>query len=245
MRKIGMLTIGQSPRDDIMSVMGRYLPTDVEVIQRGALDGLELPEVDELGPRAGERPLVSTMRDGTEVTLTHRSVVPLMQEGVDALADQGAESIVILCTGGFGELRSDRATLVDAGSLIRGVVTSLAKNARLGVIQPSAGQVPKTTAEAAEIWGGLDVVMTSASPYAGPEASARDWDHAAEELREENVDLVLLNCMGMDESMKQVVRRVTQKPVMLASAVVARMVDELLGRDEVEAEVPLSRAGAF
>ena len=112
MRKIGMLTIGQSPRDDIMSVMGRYLPANMEVLQRGALDGLDMTAVAELGPRAGERPLVSTMRDGTEVTLTHRSVVPLMQEGVDDLADQGAESIVILCTGGFGELKTDRATLV-------------------------------------------------------------------------------------------------------------------------------------
>ena len=242
MRKIGMLTIGQSPRDDIMSVMGRYLAADVKVIQRGALDGLDTPAVAALGPRAGERPLATTMRDGTEVTVTHRAVVPLMQEGVDALADQGAESIVILCTGGFGELRSDRAVLVDAGSLIKGLVTSLANNARLGVIQPLSSQVPKSTAEARDIWGGLDVVMTSASPYAGPEARAREWDRAAEELRDEGVDLVLLNCMGMDETMKQVVRRVTRKPVMLASAVVARMVDELLGRDEVEAEAPFARA---
>ena len=230
MRKIGMLTIGQSPRDDIMSVMGRYLPADVEVLQRGALDGLNMTAVAELGPRAGERPLVSTMRDGTEVTLTHRTVVPLMQEGVDALADQGAESIVILCTGGFGELKTDRASLVDAGSLIRGVVTSLANNARLGVIQPSAGQVPKTTAEARDKWDGMDVVMTSASPYAGAEDRGREWVSAAEELRDKGVDLVLLNCMGMDETMKQVVRHVTQKPVLLASAVVARIVDEFLGR---------------
>ena len=104
--------------------------------------------------------------------------------------------------------------LSDAGSLIRGVVKSLANNARLGVIQPSAGQVPKTTAEASKLWDGLDVVMTSASPYVGPETTSREWDRAAEELRDQGVDLVLLNCMGMDERMKQAVRHVTRKPVM-------------------------------
>jgi hypothetical protein len=35
--------------------------------------------------------------------------------------------------------------------------------------------------------------------------------------------------MGMDEEMKRIVRQETGKPVILASSVVARMVDELLG----------------
>ena len=244
MRTIGMLTIGQSPREEIMSVMETYLPADVVVLQHGALDGLDMSAVAELGPRAGERPLASTMRDGTEVTLTHRSVVPLMQQGVDALADQGAGTIVILCTGGFGELRSDRAVLVDSGSLIRGVVTSLTNKGRLGVIQPLAGQIPKTRAATRDRWGDLDVVVTSASTYGAPEIMSQEWDRAAIELHDMDVDLVLLNCMGMDETMRKAVRRVIQKPVMLASAVVARIVDELLGNDEVEVEVALTRAGA-
>jgi protein AroM len=52
---------------------------------------------------------------------------------------------------------------------------------------------------------------------------------AAGELKASDVDLVYLDCMGMDEEVKRIVRQETGKPVILASAVVARMVDELLG----------------
>lgn len=232
MRKVGMITIGQSPRDDIVSVMRRYLPSDVEVLERGALDGLDAEAVTSMRPKKGEPTLVTTMRDGTEVTVTHAKVVPLMKRGVEELADKGAGVVVILCTGGFEELRSDGVTLVDAGSLLQGVIGSLAKGGRLGVVQPSADQVTEWGAGAKDRWGALDVVITSASPYAAPEVRVGEWERAAEELKESGVDMVFLNCMGMDESMKQVVRRVTQKPVVLASSVVARMVDELMGPEE-------------
>ena len=45
MSKIGLLTIGQSPREEIMSVMETHLPTGVEVLQHGALDGIEMQRV--------------------------------------------------------------------------------------------------------------------------------------------------------------------------------------------------------
>ena len=38
MRKIGMITVGQSPREDILRVMQGHLPQEVEVLQRGALE---------------------------------------------------------------------------------------------------------------------------------------------------------------------------------------------------------------
>ncbi len=54
MRRIGMLTIGQSPRDDIMSVMGPHLPPDVEAVQRGALDGLDAAAIADMRPTDGQ-----------------------------------------------------------------------------------------------------------------------------------------------------------------------------------------------
>ena len=244
MRKIGTITIGQSPRNDILSVMKRYLPQDVEVLGRGALDGLDLPAVAALKPKPGEPTLVTVMRDGTGVTVTHHNVVPLMNQGVEALADEGAEFVVTLCSAEFSEVRSDRVVVVDSGNLLQGIVRSLADGVKLGVIQPSPDQVTEREAGSDDPWHGLDVVMTSASPYAEPEDRARQWQQAAESLKESRVGLVYLNCMGMDETMRQVVRRVTQKPVLLASSMLARTVDELLGRSEVEADLALSRSAA-
>lgn len=229
MVKIGMITIGQSPRNDILSVMKRYLPSDAQVVECGALDGLDRDEILDLAPDDGDPILVTTLRDGTEVTVTHSKVVPLMKQAVDHLLKDDIQLVVVLCTGGFEELRSDRVFVVDAGSLLHFVIRSFANGVRLGVVRPSPGQVSEWSNGAHNPWGANDVVVTSASPYTGAMKRVCDWERAAQELSEKRVDLVFLTCMGMNEDMKQVFRRITKKPVVLASSVVARMVDELIG----------------
>ena len=229
MVKIGMITIGQSPRNDILSVMKRYLPSDAQVVECGALDGLDRDEILDLAPDDGDPILVTTLRDGTEVTVTHSKVVPLMKQAVDHLLKDDIQLVVVLCTGGFEELRSDRVFVVDAGSLLHFVIRSFANGIRLGIVRPSPDQVSEWSNGAHNPWGANDVVVTSASPYTDAMKRVCDWERAAQELSEKRVDLVFLTCMGMNEDMKQVFRRVTKKPVVLASSVVARMVDELLG----------------
>ena len=45
---LGALTIGQSPRSDLIPEMLPLLGTDVEVIEAGALDGMSLEEVQRI-----------------------------------------------------------------------------------------------------------------------------------------------------------------------------------------------------
>ena len=138
-----------------------------------------------------------------------------------------------MCTGEFTEVQSERVEILHPGEIVRGVVMPLAKDKKLGVVRPSPSQVlEEDLSDEKRWWGAGDVVVTSASPYVEPEARAEQWMRAAHELKEKQVDLVFLNCMGMDVEMKETVRRVTGKPVILASSVVARIVDELIGEGE-------------
>lgn len=238
MRKVGFLTIGQSPRPDILSTMEKYLPENVEILERGALDGLDLNGVKALEPENGEPVLVTTMNDGTSVLVTHQKIVPLMKIGANAMIDQGAEIIVILCTGGFKEIQSDKALIVDAGSLLQGVVRSLADGIKLGIVYPSPQQVVDGGAEEGEPWKECDVVLTSAFPYASPDVRIQEWEQSAKTLKDQHVDLTFLNCMGMDLEMKNVFQSVTGKPVVLASSVVARIVDEMVSGSDIPAVRP-------
>jgi len=224
MRKIGLITVGRSPREDILRVMQDHLPQEVEVLQRGALDGLDRSAVAELRPEGGQSVLVTRMRDGAEVQVARQKVLSLMQGGIDALLEEGVELVVLLCTGEFPELQAGSRVL-HPGEILRALVTALARGARLGVIVPLARQV----SWASERWAGCDVVVTSASPYAEPGLRAGEWRWAAGKLGAAGVDLAYLDCMGMDQEMKRIVRQETGVPVVLASAVVARLVDELLG----------------
>ena len=52
-KRIGIVTIGQSPRTDVVPEIQAHLGDHVEVLEHGALDGLSLTEVQELCSRAG------------------------------------------------------------------------------------------------------------------------------------------------------------------------------------------------
>lgn len=231
-RTIGMATIGQAPRDDVVPAMRQYLPTDLRIAQRGALDGLSRAEIDRLAPRPGEVGIVTKLLDGSSVLLSHELILPLMQAKVDELVDyEGAELIVILCGADWSALRSARL-IINPGKLFPAVIGALAPGRKLGVIKPDAGQVEREQARYSAL--GIDVVVTAASPYegAGRLQLARE---AAEKLRDAGCELIWMTCVGMDAPMRAIVAEVTGAPVVLAHALLARIVTELL---ESEASVP-------
>ena len=49
-RRIGAITIGQSPRDDIIDDICPLLPESLEIIQKGVLDGMTSQELEAIAP---------------------------------------------------------------------------------------------------------------------------------------------------------------------------------------------------
>lgn len=225
MQRIGMATIGQAPRDDVVPAMREYLPPGLEIVERGALDGLTRDSTQPYWAEPGEVGIVTKLRDGSSVLLSHATILPAMQAVVDGLVrEDGASLVVILCGANWSELRSERL-IVNPGTLFPAVIGSLAAGKRLGIIKPDAGQVEKERARYAAL--GIDVTVTSASPYAGPDRLdlARD---AGTQLRDADCDLVWMTCVGMDAPMRDAVAEVTGVPVILAHALLARVVTALL-----------------
>ena len=242
--KIGAITIGQAPRDDIMKVMTPHLPAGLQILQRGALDDLdpsaiaglraEIEFVHDKGARQDNHDgaieyevLVSRLRDGSEAMMTHNQVVPLMQEKINALEADGVEIIVLLCGGDFPELCSNKIIL-HPGKLLRGAVESVAFGSKLGIVMPSDAQVTAAQSDAKDRWGAREVHVTFGSPYLPMAALDSEWKRVGQEMSTNNVDIVFLNCMGMDEQMRAIVRKTTSKPVLLLSSVLARTLAELI-----------------
>ncbi len=51
--RVGMITIGQSPRVDVVPEVAALVGRPMEVVEAGALDGLSLEEVRPVGARTG------------------------------------------------------------------------------------------------------------------------------------------------------------------------------------------------
>lgn len=225
MRTIGFATIAEAPRDDVVPDIRRLLPADLRVVERGNLDGLSPSQIAALAPEAGEVGIVARLRGGGETLLSHRKILPRMQRLVDELVDEGAELVVVLCGADWSELRSP-VPLVNPGRLFPAVVSALAHGRRLGVIKPSAGQVERERERYRDL--GIDAIVTSASPYVGPQRLDLAATAAAE-LREAGCDLIWMTCIGMDEPMREVVAEATGRPVLLARSILGRIAAELAG----------------
>lgn len=65
-RKIGAVTVGQSPRTDITTDADTFFHGQVEILESGALDSYSLEEVQSLSRPEGDYLLTSRMRDGAE-----------------------------------------------------------------------------------------------------------------------------------------------------------------------------------
>lgn len=225
MNAVGMLTIGQAPRDDVVPAMRELLPKGLQIAQRGALDGLSKDEIAAYTVEEGETGIITRLTDGSSVLLSHRKILPAMQAQVERLVGgDGVDLIVVLCGANWSALQSDKL-VVNPGTLFPAVIGSLAAGPRLGIIKPDAGQVQKEQARYAEL--GIDAVVTSASPYAGPDR-LRLATEAAATLRDAGCELVWMTCVGMDAAMRNIVASVTGVPVILAHALLARIVTELL-----------------
>lgn len=217
MTRIAFLTIGQSPRDDLVPDLVERIGGAVEAAEFGVLDGLSDAQIAELAPVSDDHCLVSRLRDGRETRLAKSWVEGALQAKLDEIDTQGFDLIVLLCTGCFPTLHS-RTLMVEAGRVVDHFVAALDEgNRTVGVLLPSPDQIGAFERSA----GGGRSIYAHASPY-----TDRRFSAAAHELAA--ADFVVMHCMGYDAAMRRQVADASGRPVVLSRSVVADAVRQLV-----------------
>lgn len=221
MKKIGLITIGQSPRADVIADIGPLFSPDVTLLQAGALDGLTAQDIAAFAPAPGDYVLISRLRDGSSAVFAEKFILPRLQNCIDLLEEQGAELILFLCTGSFPSFLS-HVPLVFPCQVLNGIVPALSNHSSIAVVTPT----PEQEAQCAEKWQNYvdSVLVVPASPYGDP----KELEFACERIAGSSADLVVLDCIGYTAAMKDYVRERTGKPVILSRTIAARVVMELL-----------------
>lgn len=203
-RKIGLISIGQSPREDITKVLIKNLHHNVELIELGALDGLTNGEIKQLKPTEKNNTLVTRLSNGEFVYVDKKKITKLLQKQINKMEEMNVRCIVLGCTGKFPELKSTIPFLVPEQTF-RKVVDSIINKGRIGIIMPTEDQkergIQKWSNEYRELF------FAFSSPYQPAEA----LEKAAIFLCEQEVDIIILDCMGFSEEHFQMVREVSQK----------------------------------
>jgi len=216
---LGLVTIGQAPRDDVTASMFGGLPPELSSGSAGWADDASIAA---LAPAPGEHVLVTRLTDGREVVVGKERLLPLVQTAVDRAVDRGAAVVCVLCTGAFPELRSE-ALLIFPDRLLSGAIDAVLPDGTIGVLMPHPGQHDSMI----EKWAtpGRSVVTASVSPYGG----ARGVQAAMRELASAGADAVVMDCMGFDRRMLADARASVDVPVVLANGLVGAMLLELVG----------------
>ena len=219
MIKLGLITIGQSPRVDAHKDLEEVFGNKIKIVECGALDNLSEREIEDIQPGPGDYVLVSRLRDGQEVRMARKKVIPLVQNCIYKL-EQEVDLNLLFCTGEFPEFHFSKP-FFEPSYIIRNVVRSVIRSGNIGVFIPNENQLD----EAKKRWGGKDynVKVFPISPY-------KEKDKLPQIL--ENIDfnglsILIFDCVGYTKEMEFVLRRYTDLPIILPRTLVTSLIVNL------------------
>jgi len=219
--KLGFITVGQSPRVDVVPEMAAIIGEKVQIIETGALDGLTKEQIDEFAPEEGDIVLASRMADGTGVVFAEKYIFPRLQGCIDKLQENGVSYIVFICTGDFEYDFKHNIPLIFPGEILKAVVPSFLSSGKFAVLSPDEKQIPHSY----EKWGFAgDPYIIAANPYQGID-SVLD---SASQLKNMDLDCVIMDCIGYTMEMQKAVKETLGVPVFNARSTLARMLSEIL-----------------
>ena len=221
-RQIGIVTIGQSPRTDVVPEMKRHLGRHVTVLERGALDGLSEEEIQSFSAEEGMLTLVTRLRNGTEVAVGKQKLMPRLKRIITDLDDEGMDLILLLCNGDFPDFNTRNLVVEPQRVLDHALAALIRPHQHLGVLVPVADQEEWLRSRLTSMHPRLTVA--TASPYKGE----LEMDQACQTFNDAGCDLVVLYCMGFNQEIGTKVRALFQGPVLVSSSIVARTVAELV-----------------
>lgn len=219
MSTLGLVTIGQAPRDDVTPEVLEHFKEAPEVLEVGALDGYDdaaAAEAD-IGIEGDEPLYVTRMADGTAVRVQKQAVYDLVGERLREI-EADVDVVGLLCTGSFPEYEVS-VPLLAPSDLLHAWARAIDPET-VAVLMPDENQEAQTM----DKWGDeFEVVPIAVDPY----DEATSFEAAAEQVPDE-ADLVVMDCIGYTESMRRTVREGADTPVLLGRSVLAKTAEEVL-----------------
>lgn len=219
-KKVGLITIGCRENRPNWEDVIRALEPEVEVDFRGVLDGLTREEVEEqFAFSDGENYLVTEMPWTASVQLSEKAVqVGATRRAAEQFAD-GADTVLMLCTGDFPHPEKQGGLFLLPEDLMYGILSGL-RQKKLGFIVPEPDQIPFSRKQ----YKALNPVIRASSPY----GSMEDLAKTAAVFREEDVEVIVTDCMGFTAEMGRIVARESGKQVLVPRLILPKLIKALL-----------------
>ncbi len=228
MAKLGILTIGQTPRPDITDDLAQLLPPEIQLAEFGVLDGMTPRQVrEELGYTGGELLVTRMGRQKEQVRLSGGKVMVRMQDCIRRAQRDGADVLLLACTGVFPDYEH-RVPLLRPDACQREQTAALAAGRPVGVLIPNESQRDQI----AGWWSFAGVgepLVAVAEPFSG---NAEEAVRAAQALKVAGACVLCMDCFGYTLLQQQAAAKATGLPTVLPRQVLAEQAMSLL-KEEV------------
>jgi protein AroM len=154
MPRVAVIEIGQSPRPDLVEELAAVLPDDTELLESGALDGVDPATIPPIWFDA-ENPLSTRLADGQLILVDEPWIAPHVQAAIDRAEAAEPDVLVLLCAGAFPGLTTQRP-LIRPADVLAAVLRARGTSTVL-VVVPSPRQIPASEAKWRAL--GLDPLM--------------------------------------------------------------------------------------
>lgn len=219
-KTVSFITIGHSPREDIMDEMTMHLSPEINIRQVGVLDPYTVDEVKtKFAASDDELKLVSRLSDKQMTAFSKSKVMPMVQETIDRECADGAALIVILCTNKLDELHAN-VPFIEPYELIHSVVGTISSDCKVGALFPFEEFGEEMHGNWLE--EGIDVV------YRCAHADSSCSDEIADYFTSEGCNLLVEDCIGYSWDCKTFYAEKLGIPVVHPRSLIADMIHNLL-----------------
>ena len=217
--RIGLLTIGQSPRDDLVPEIRPLLQLHIEVLEYGLLDELSAEKVKFLAPNAGETPLATRLRDGSQIQLGEKKAIDLLPRAIDFMTKQmNVKAIGMLCTHEFF-IEKPPCPIISPFDYLQFLIDEILEVRTLGVLVPLESQVEM----AKKKWDGKKVVVEAKSPY----IEGKTWKEISRTFKKQRVEAIILDCIGYKSEDRREIQNIIPVPTLLPRTILAYAINQL------------------
>jgi len=218
-KTVGLVTLGQSPRKDVVAEIEPLLLPHIRMVQRGLLDDLAAEDIQVWNPPGTGFPLVTRLRDGSEVLISEHKATLLLLDALRAMHEElDVDAAGVLCTHCFARFKFPVPVILPF-DVMEFLVTHVLMAKRLGIVVPLPEQI-----ELSRLKWEKASLLESKSPYSAGES----WNTVAGRLKRRKLDAVILDCIGYTIEDKASLESYLSIPVILPRIILASAINQII-----------------
>lgn len=213
------VTIGHSPRPDIVPELVSAVRTALTPHEIGVLDGLDEQQIAGMSAGSKSACLVTRLRDGRAVVLDRTAVEDRLEALLGEIDRQKFDLIVPLCGGHFRQFRLE-TPFIEPEHVVNFFPQGLAYGMQqVGILLPHRQQIADYPP-----FSSVAEKFAVVSPY----EEDREAKFRAAGAALGDTGLIVMNCMGYTEAMRRNVADAAKRPVLLLRRLTAHAIDLML-----------------